>query len=294
MPAVGEAIESDKATRHKLKRVGRPTALDKRHIRVLRGLATQEPGVSRDASGGPIRALARRPRPPARIERRVLVETCCHVLRMDCAWRLLQTSFPAWTTVYKSFERWAATGRFERMYDRLRVQWRERLGRHAQPTAAVLDSQATRHSPQGGEAGFDAGKKIKGRKRHLLVDTLGLLLVVSVTSASVQDRDGAPPMVAVGCAKAPELKLLYVDGAYGGQCAQASAAERGSSVDIVRHPGNRNAHVFQDRHQPAATAELVPAGFVVLPKHWVVERTHAWNERWRCLDVLPAGSTDRD
>ena len=81
----------------------------------------------------------------------------------------------------KSFERWAAADRFEQMRDWLRAQWRERLGRHAQLTAAVLDSQTTRHSSQGGEAGFDAGKKIRGRKRHLLVDTRGLLLAVTVT-----------------------------------------------------------------------------------------------------------------
>lgn len=101
--------------------------------------------------------------------------------RTGCVWRLLPTGFPAWTSVYKSFERWAAADRFEQMRDWLRAQWRERLGRHGQLTAAVLDSQTTRHSSQGGEAGFDAGKKIRGRKRHLLVDTRGLLLAVTVT-----------------------------------------------------------------------------------------------------------------
>lgn len=105
---------------------------------------------------------------PPRLDRRALVDACCYVLRTGCAWRLLPKSFAAWTTVYKSFSRWAAQGVFETMQDRLRQQWRQRLGRHAEPSAAVLDSQATRHSPQGGEAGFDAGKKVKGRKRHLV------------------------------------------------------------------------------------------------------------------------------
>lgn len=354
---MGEASGASKDARRKPKRVGRPPSLNKRHIRVLRSLAVQEPGTSLEAitrqlaercgvkvstltvrralaAAGIVRVKpARRAvsaeraasprrygytaahrreaigrdyascltdaewalvadlfeRPagtrgtPAQLERRVLVEACCYVLRTGCAWRLLPKGFPAWTTVYKSFARWAAAGRFEQMHDRLRAQWRERLGRHAQPTAAVLDSQATRHSPQGGEAGFDAGKKVKGRKRHLLVDTLGLLIAVTVTAASVQDRDGAPAVVAAGCAKAPELKLLYVDGAYGGQCAQALAADHGLTVEVVRHPGSRNAHVFQDLRQPAAAVEPVPSGFVVLPKRWVVERTHAWNERWRRL-----------
>ena len=98
------------------------------------------------------------------------------------------------------------------MQDRLRAQWRERLQRDSQPSAAVLDSQSTRISPQGGECSFDAGKKVKGRKRHLVVDTLGLL-AVTVTSASVQDRDGAVAVVAQACAKLPALKRHCVDGA---------------------------------------------------------------------------------
>ena len=176
---------------------------------------------------------------PARLARRTLVNACCYVLRTGCSWRLLPTSFPAWPTVYKSFSRWALKGVFEVMQDRLRVQWRERLQRDPQPSAAVLDSQSTRLSPQGGECGFDAGKKVKGRKRHLLVDTLGLLLAVSVTSANVQDRDGAVAVVAVvaqACAKLPTLKRLDVDGAYAGQCAQALHAAHHIELEVVRHP----------------------------------------------------------
>lgn len=168
------------------------------------------------------------------------------------------------------------------MQDRLRQQWRLRLGRHAQPSAAVLDSQSTRHSPQGGQAGFDAGKKVKGRKRHLLVDTLGLLLAVTVTVASVQDRDGAPAVVAQACAKVPSLKVLFVNGAYSGSCARALQAAHGLDVQVVRHPGNGNAYVFHDR-QSAQVHPVVPKGFVPLPMRWVVERTHAWTERCRRL-----------
>jgi transposase len=219
---------------------------------------------------------------PPQLDRRTLVDACCYVLRTGCAWRLLPRSFPAWPTVYKSFSRWAAQGVFEAMQDRLRQQWRERLGRHAQPSAAVLDSQSTRYSPQGGEAGFDAGKKVKGRKRHLVVDTLGLLLAVTVSAASVQDRDGAPAVVALACAKVPSLKVLFVDGAYSGSCAQALQAAHGLDVQVVRHPGNGNAHVFLDTNT-AQTPPVVPKGFVPLPMRWVVERTHAWGERCRRL-----------
>ena len=146
----------------------------------------------------------------------------------------------------------------------------------------MLDAQSTRISPQGGESGFDAGKKVKGRKRHVLVDTLGLLLALSVTAASVQDRDGAPAVVAQACAKAPSLKMLYVDGAYSGQCARTLQAAHGLDVQVVRHPGNGNAYVFHDARD-TQPVKAVPTGFVALPKRWVVERTHAWNERCRRL-----------
>lgn len=222
-----------------------------------------------------------RGRPP-RYARRDLVNACCYVLRTGCAWRLLPKDFPPWPAVYKAFSRWAARGVFERFHDRLRAQWRERLGKHAAPTAAILDSQSTRISPQGGESGYDAGKKVKGRKRHLLVDTLGLLLAVVVTAASVQDRDGAVPSVAAGCQKYPTLAKLYVDAAYAGGGAQRLRTAHDLDVEVVRHPGNRNVghwHTGQDDlFDPTP-----PQGFVVLPKRWVVERTHAWTERSRRL-----------
>lgn len=216
---------------------------------------------------------------PASYDRRDVVDACCYVLRTGCAWRLLPSDFPPWQAVYKAFGRWVQADVFERMHDRLRQQWRLRMGRNAQPSAAVIDAQSTRSSPQGGDSGFDAGKKVKGRKRHLVVDTLGLLLAVTVTAASVQDRDGAAEVVARACGKAPTLQRLYTDGAYGGQCVQAIEQTHGIRVQVVRRPGNRSTGALHDPQQslwPALTA-----GFVVLPKRWVVERTHAWNERWR-------------
>jgi len=115
-----------------------------------------------------------------------------------------------------------------------------------------------------------------------VVDTLGLLLAVTVTAASVQDRDAAADVVAQACTKVPGLKKLYTDGAYGGKCAQAIEHTHGISVDVVRHPGNHSTGTWQDAQQPL-WPEVVAKGFVVQAKRWVVERTHAWNERARRL-----------
>ena len=221
---------------------------------------------------------------PPTHDRRLLVDACFYVVRTGCAWRLLPKSFPPWRAVYKAFRGWAHAGIFETMHDRLRQQWRDRVGRAPEPTAAIIDAQSTRSTAQGGNTGFDAGKKVKGRKRHLVVDTLGLLLAVSVTAASVQDRDAAEPVVAKACAKVPGLKALYADSAYGGKCAQAIEHAHGIAVHIVRHPGNRTTGTLQTAQQPL-WPEVAPKGFVVQAKRWVVERTHAWNERARRLSA---------
>ena len=215
---------------------------------------------------------------------RLLVDACCYVVRTGCSWRMLPKEFPPWQNVYRSFRRWSEQGKFEQMHDRLRAMWREREGRRDEPTAAVLDAQSTRSSPQGGERGYDAGKKVKGRKRHLIVDTLGLLLAVSVTAASVQDRDGAHPVVNAAMDKYPGIETLYVDGGYAGQCAQTVSQRHGIQVQVVRHPANRNVGRWTHPEQPDLfTVPTNADGFVVLHMRWVVERTHAWNERSRRL-----------
>lgn len=173
---------------------------------------------------------------PPQYARRVLLDACCYAVRTGCAWRMLPKEFPPWQNVYRTFRRWSEQGKFEQMHDRLRARWREREGRQAEPTATVLDAQSTRSSPQGGDSGFDAGKKVKGRKRHLVVDSLGLLLAVSVTAASVQDRDGAHPVEASAMSKYPSVRALFVDGRYAGQCAQTVSQCHGIKVDVVRHP----------------------------------------------------------
>lgn len=249
------------------------------------GEAGHYPTDVTDAEWALIQDLFERPKGlrgmPARHERRRMLNGCCYVLRTGCAWRMLPKSYGPWASVYKTFSRWAERGVFEAMQDRLREQWRVRIERNAAPTVAIIDSQSTRGSPQGGDTGFDAAKKVKGRKRHLVVDTLGLLLAVLVTAANVQDRDGAPTVVAQACAKVPTLKRLYADSAYAGQCAQSLEQAHGIEVEIVRSPGNRLTGTYHDAQGSLWSEPELPR--FALPKRWVVERTHAWGERCRRL-----------
>lgn len=216
---------------------------------------------------------------PATYSRRSVVEACCYVLRTGSSWRNLPTQiYPRWQSVQKAFVRWARQGKFEALHERLRQQWRLRVERAAQPSEGVIDSQSNRGSPQGGTLGFDAGKKVRGRKRHLVVDTLGLLLAVVVTSAAVQDRAAAGQAVAQACARTGgSLKVLWADSAYAGQCAQEIEKAHSVRVQIVRHSAR---HRWDDAQQSLWSEEKP----VVMPKkRWVVERTHAWLERNRRL-----------
>lgn len=218
---------------------------------------------------------------PAVHARRAIVDACFYVVRTGCSWRLMPKTFPPWNAVYKLFRRWSQQGRFERMHDRLRQRWRERAERDEFPSTAILDSQSTRTSPQGGEKGFDAGKRVKGRKRNLVVDTLGLVLAFVVTPASVQDRDGAYPAMAQACAKYPTIRRVFVDSAYAGTCAERLEASHGIAVQVVRHPGNRNIGRWQAEQLPLFDAPT--RAYAALPKRWIVERSHAWLERARRL-----------
>lgn len=156
------------------------------------------------------------------------------------------------------------------------------MGGAPDPTAAVIDAQSTRSTAQGGNTGFDAGKKVKCRKRHLVVDTVGLAAGCRDHYRLREERDGAAPVVAQACAKVPGLRALFADAAYGGRCAEAIEKTHGIAVHIVRHPGNRSTGTWQTAQQ-SLWPEVVPKGSVVQAKRWVVERTHAWNERARRL-----------
>ena len=216
---------------------------------------------------------------PALHDRRAMVDACCFVLRTGCSWRTLPTEvFPPWHAVQKAFTRWAAQGKFEQLQDRLRQQWRQRVERTLQPSAAIIDSQSTRISPQGGDQGFDAGKKVKGRKRHLVVDTLGLILAVVVSSAAIQDRDAAAAALTQAQAKTGQsIKTLFADSAYAGRCAALITQHQAINVQIVRRMPRGQ---WDDPQQPLWPVQET---MKVLPKRWVVERTHAWLERHRRL-----------
>jgi len=219
---------------------------------------------------------------PRRYSRRSMVNAMCYVVRGGIPWRMLPHEFPPWHQVYKTFQRWSEQGRFEQMYDRLRKMWREREGRSPEPTAAVIDSQSVKTSAQGGPKGFDAGKKVKGRKRHLMTDTLGLLLAVVVQVASVQDRNGADEVVKAGLAKAPTVEILFTDEGYAGKCrTRLEATYPGFTVEVVRHPANRSVGRRVQAQQVFPLPEFEPKRFVPLPKRWVIERTNAWNDRPR-------------
>ena len=158
------------------------------------------------------------------------------------------------------------------MHDRLRQQWRQRAGKSPEPTAAIIDSQSTRSTAQGGQTDFDAGKKVKGRKRSLVVDTLGLVLAVTITAASVQDRDTAADVVVKAHAKAPTLKRLYTDAAYAGQRAAAIAQAHCIVVEVVRRSTNRVTGTWRDAQLalPLQTHDSAKS-FAVQPKRWAVE-----------------------
>ncbi len=241
-----------------------------------------------DAEWAVVKDLFDKPGPgrPSKHDRREMLDACVYVLRSGCSWRMLPKTFPNWNNAYATFRRWAAQGLFERMYDRLREFWRHREGRATEPTAAIIDAQSVKSSPQGGPKGYDAGKKVKGRKRNLVVDTLGLLLVVLITTADVQDRDVLDPAIGLTRAKYPTITALYADGGYAGKNARAMSDKHGVTVDIVRHPGGRSVGTWRDSKQLALPSLDAPAktGFVVLPKRWIVERNNAWNERPRRMN----------
>jgi transposase len=218
---------------------------------------------------------------PEKYPRRQMLDACVYVLRSGCSWRMLPKDFPAWPAVYRTFRRWQGRGLFESLYDELRMLWRSREHRAPDPTAVILDSQSVRSSPQGGPTGYDAAKKIKGRKRHLVTDTLGLLVAVLVTAANVQDRDAAMAMMELATAKAPGIKMLYADSGYGGTRAEEIRQRHDTEVEIVRNPGS---HKVGQWHEGQLPLFDVPAGFRVLPKRWIIERTNAWNDRPRRMN----------
>jgi putative transposase len=194
--------------------------------------------------------------------RRRIVEAILYLDRTGCAWRYLPADFPPWQTVYGYFAAWRDDGTLARLHDALRELVRAAAGRNAEPTAAIIDSQSVRAADTVPKAsrGWDNAKKVNGRKRHIAVDTMGLVLAVVITAASVQDRDGARPLLWNLARARRRVHLIWADAAYNGKLTAWATALK-ITIQVV---ARREQHVFE-----------------VLPRRWVVERTFAWISKHR-------------
>jgi putative transposase len=196
---------------------------------------------------------------------RAVFDAILYIDSSGCQWRALPKCFPPVSTVRSYFYAWRNAGLFASINQLLVMVAREQAGREAGPTAGVIDSQSFKTTESGGIAGYDAGKKVKGRKRHIVTDTLGFLLFVLIHAADIQDRDGAPEVIKALRLRFPWLRHIFADGGYAGpKLAQALVGHGEWTIEIVKR---------------SDAAE----GFVVLPRRWVVERTFAWLGRCRRL-----------
>lgn len=195
---------------------------------------------------------------PQEIDLREVVNAIMYILVTGCQWRYLPNDYDKWQSVYYHFRKWKNSGWWKRIHDTVRCAARVKAGRHKHPTAGSLDSQSVKNSCLSGEAhGFDAGKKVNGRKRHIVVDTLGFLMAIVVTSAAVQDRDGAMILLKRLDGSAKKMRKIWVDGGYRGILLEWVKLNFRFCLEVILRISEQK-------------------GFVILPKRWVVERTFAW------------------
>ncbi|MCX4870943.1 IS5 family transposase (plasmid) [Streptomyces sp. NBC_00257] len=190
---------------------------------------------------------------------RQMLDAVRYVVAGGITWRAMPADFPAWDRVYAFFRRWRDKGLVTEFHDRLRGRVREAAGRDPEPTAGIIDAQSVKAaaSVRAATRGFDGGKKVNGRKRHIVVDTLGLLLTVMVTAASVTDRDAGQTLLARLRERHWRIALVWADGGYTGRLIDFARDVLRIVLSVIK----RNDDV---------------TGFTVLPKRWLVERTFAW------------------
>jgi len=213
---------------------------------------------------------------PRSVELRQICNGLFHVLRRGCQWRLTPHEYGPWSTISAYWRRWRRDGTWEQIHRTMYEQERRRLGRQPTPSAAIIDSQSVKTTERGGPHGYDGGKKLSGRKRHLLVDTLGLVVKALVHPADVQDRAGAPRLLLSVADTLPRLELIWADSAYVGPVQTWVWETLGWRLQIVERPGRRGQWLRADQEPP-----LRLPGFQLLPRRWVVERTFAWIGRNR-------------
>lgn len=212
----------------------------------------------------PHMAQARGRGAPRRVDMREVMNALIYLSRTGCQWRMLPHDLPPWEIVYYYFSRWRGDGTWERLNRELRIEVRVSEGRDPEPSAAILDSQSVKTSETSGVRGFDAGKNVNGIKRHMLVDTMGLIMMVMVLRANIQDVNGARQLLQQVKGRFPRLQHIWADGCYTGTLIGWVKDLCGWILEIVK----RNDNV---------------KGFVVLPRRWVVERTFGWLNRSRRL-----------